>query len=614
MKKLIDKILGLAAVTALFCSCSSLEPWSEINVELPYDDYYTVTTAELTATSADGITTITEGLLEYTLGFTDPDGKDMGKLIFVAGSNITSFDGTYTVGTGNTSGTLRATSYLVSGTSKNYITSGSAVIAENGLHSLTVTVGTNKAFSFAKGSGVKAHTRAANTTCTKQYLVNHTSQTGAETYVHTLSLGAKGVGCTAGAMTDTYNGTGDYVILKFVSNKAALGAGTYTVAPAATAAAGNFIAGYTGSYGTYTWPDGSQYCTINDGTVQSTKYITGGRIEIAVADAEKETFTINGLFVFEDGTIFTTSYTGRVTPAPVTGPTKLYGIYSISQGTVMNASWQTVAGVMSYTTTVTGLDGKVVAQFAPILATGSTSLAGSFTVKEYAQEAGTSMSNGTDLTAYGMGIIGSYVVINGTTYLISGTAANVITITAVGTGYRFTGSNIAVKDLSGNESTVDIDVTACAATTAYTSVASASTSSTAAPYTYSVKLLTDGLSAVYNPATYTYTYTGSGSVVSMDFLCSTASLEAGTYTMTTFTNTGEAGKFIAGYDSILLGWGFSLGIWGTTLTPVTGGAAGAVTAISDGQITVGLTGSTYTIKAVLLSESEVYGVAFTGTL
>ena len=110
-------------------------------------------------------------------------------------------------------------------------------------------------------------------------------------------------------------------------------------------------------------------------------------------------------------------------------------------GAVTDATWTPVAGLEKHTMTLVDNGGAVVAGFELVVAEGG-SLAGDYTCISYPSEA-YKMGNGYDLSAWGMGIGGSYYFKDGATVLINEGETMTATLNEDGS-YTFASSGYAI--------------------------------------------------------------------------------------------------------------------------------------------------------------------------
>lgn len=453
MKEYIKYSISLILALSALPSCSKIEPWEEGGVVFPNRVHYSVKTTELIDVN-DGVSVINEELLRYDISFYDDNSVDRGTVSVIASRDADSFQGDYSVSSTVQAGSLVGGS-IISEDGTGTDLRESVVIAQNGLKSLSVTVSGQEVISFAKGAGVPEHQRDANEDCCKKYLINHSSEY-AGAYVHTLSVGAKGVTCTEGQYYDTYTGEGDYLILKFVSSSETLGEGRFTAAAMDKAVSGNFMAGKLIDSGMgFSYLDGSQFYTLKEGETYPVvaQAVTGGDLQITIQDAEKEIFTVSGTLILEDGSIFTISYNGRLTPEPA--PERDWNVWKYSVSAVYGPpAWAPVEGIKMFNVAIFDPRENLVALFTPIVNDTDDSFLGEFTVAEFAAASGL-MGNGYE---YMGNIGGSYFYDDGDLNLIN--AGSRISIVANEDGsINFKGTSVSVT-VNGATVTKDIDIKA----------------------------------------------------------------------------------------------------------------------------------------------------------
>lgn len=430
-------LLALAALG----SCSKIQPWDEKEVVYPNRVHYSVSAEEL-VDADNGVSVINSDLLRYDINFYDDNSVQRGNLSIIAPRGAESFEGDYDFSAKEQAGTLLAGS-IVGGDGSTADLKESVSLAQNGLKSLSVTASGQELISFAKGSGVPEHQRRANNDCCAKYLINHSSEYGGN-YVHSLSVGAKGITCTEGQYYDTYAGVGDYLILKFVTSSETLGEGSFTAASMDNAAPGNLMAGKLIDSGMgFSYLDGSQFYTLKEGESYPTvaQPITGGDIQITVADAEKEIFTVTGTLILEDGSIFTIAYKGRLTPEPA--PERDWNVWKYTVSAVYGPpTWAPVEGIKMFNVAVFDPRDNMIALFTPIVESSTESFLGEFTVAEYAAAAGL-MGNGYE---YMGNIGGSYFYEDDNLNLINaGSRISIVSDEDGGISFKGTGVSITVN-------------------------------------------------------------------------------------------------------------------------------------------------------------------------
>lgn len=111
---------------------------------------------------------------------------------------------------------------------------------------------------------------------------------------------------------------------------------------------------------------------------------------------------------------------------------------------------------------------------------------------------------------------------------------------------------------------------------------------------FTLKVGTDGMyTEVVNNGWYDETkIKGTGQVLSIDFYTADGTVAAGTYTACEVGGTINEGEFGIGYDVEM--WGTQM-VWGTCVTPYDSDTAGTIEKVTDGTVTVEISGDVYTI-------------------
>ena len=111
---------------------------------------------------------------------------------------------------------------------------------------------------------------------------------------------------------------------------------------------------------------------------------------------------------------------------------------------------------------------------------------------------------------------------------------------------------------------------------------------------FTLKVGTDGMyTEVVNNGWYDETkIKGTGQVLSIDFYSADGTVAAGTYTACEVGGTINEGEFGIGYDVEM--WGTQM-VWGTCVTPYDSDTAGTIEKVTDGTVTVEISGDVYTI-------------------
>ena len=100
---------------------------------------------------------------------------------------------------------------------------------------------------------------------------------------------------------------------------------------------------------------------------------------------------------------------------------------------------------------------------------------------------------------------------------------------------------------------------------------------------------------------------GTGQVLSIDFYTADGTVAAGTYTACEVGGTINEGEFGIGYDVEM--WGQKM-VWGTCVTPYESDQAGTIAKVTDGTVTVEISGDVYTITL----ESSNINAQYIGSL
>lgn len=126
---------------------------------------------------------------------------------------------------------------------------------------------------------------------------------------------------------------------------------------------------------------------------------------------------------------------------------------------------------------------------------------------------------------------------------------------------------------------------------------------------FTLKVGTDGTyTEVVNNGWYDETkIKGTGQVLTIDFYTADGTLAAGTYTACEVGGTINEGEFGIGYDVEM--WGTQM-VWGTCVTPYESDTEGTVEKVTDGTVTVEISGDVYTITL----ESSNINAQYIGSL
>ena len=126
---------------------------------------------------------------------------------------------------------------------------------------------------------------------------------------------------------------------------------------------------------------------------------------------------------------------------------------------------------------------------------------------------------------------------------------------------------------------------------------------------FTLKVGTDGMyTEVVNNGWYDETkIKGTGQVLSIDFYTADGTVAAGTYTACEVGGTINEGEFGIGYDVEM--WGQKM-VWGTCVTPYDSDTEGTIEKVTDGTVTVEISGDVYTITL----ESSNINARYIGSL
>ena len=126
---------------------------------------------------------------------------------------------------------------------------------------------------------------------------------------------------------------------------------------------------------------------------------------------------------------------------------------------------------------------------------------------------------------------------------------------------------------------------------------------------FTLKVGTDGMyTEVVNNGWYDETkIKGTGQVLSIDFYTADGTVAAGTYTACEVGGTINEGEFGIGYDVEM--WGNKM-VWGTCVTPYESDTEGTIEKVTDGRVTVEISGDVYTITL----ESSNVNARYIGSL
>lgn len=285
---------------------------------------------------------------------------------------------------------------------------------------------------------------------------------------------------------------------------------------------------------------------------------------------------------------------------------------TVAQDCTLEDGQTLVEDVESHTIVLKDSEGAVKGQIKLIRSVGTTDLAGTYTVKEYAHEDLTA-GNGFDLGAmFGMDpgalVIGSYYIgEEGAIVLVQ--PGETITVSKDGDVYTFEGSTDWVlkgKLVEDTPGPGPDPQPGDAEEVTFTKFLSLSSYVGMGVNLAGINLATSDIT--YTPADwaagiYTDSYGGSGKMLKLEYYTTDGTLAPGTYKACAVGGTVGEGEFGIGYDGQ---WGAS----GTTLYTITDGKPDAGKYITDGTLTVSVSGEIYTIEL----ESTLLKAKFVGRL
>ena len=447
-------------------------------------------------------------------------------------------------------------------------------------------------------------------------LLSATSNVASGTNSLTINMGTDGLSSTTDPTTwqTVWEGEGNYLALDIYSEDGYLHEGTYTAC--ATGGAinpGEFGIGWDPgdlwgigmvfeNWGTCWWDVANGAATINQKVTEGTVTVTrkGSKWVIELVSGEGKSM----LWTKFEGAIDALTPQGSSTPAPeYTMTDKVEAVY--------DASYAVVAGVEKHLVTLTKGE-ETAAIFELITAEGGV-IEGIFTSQEYASAAGL-MGNGYSFPDWGVEG-GSRYWVNGEMVLIN--PGETVEVAKLADGlYSFTGSTgyefvAATADYVGGGDEPESDYTEFSKLLIYqpNQETDANYQPTGRYTSLTLKMGTEGMyTEVVNNGYYDETkIKGNGQVLSIDFYTADGTLAAGTYEACAEGGVVGEGEFGIGYDVEM--WGMQM-VWGTCVTPYENDAEGAIQKITDGTITVEVSGDVYTITL----ESSAVNARYVGAL
>ncbi len=411
-----------------------------------------------------------------------------------------------------------------------------------------------------------------------------------------------------------WHGEGNYLSIDLYSADGYLHEGTYTAnTVGGEVSEGQFGIGYDTTvdwgfgpmemkdWGTCWWTVGNGVATaqkVLEGTMTVTKKGSKWIIELISGEGK------GMIWAKFEGAIEALTPQGSSTPAPeYTMTEKVEAVY--------DASYAVVAGVEKHIVTLT--KGEETAAVFELITNEGGVIEGTFTSQEYAAAAGL-MGNGYSFPDWGVEggsrywVNGELVLINpGETVEIAKLAEGLYSFTG-STGYEFVA---ATADYVGGGDEPESDYTEFSKLLIYqpNQETDANYQPTGRYTSLTLKMGTEGMyTEVVNNGYYDETkIKGNGQVLSIDFYTADGTLAAGTYEACAEGGVVGEGEFGIGYDVEM--WGMQM-VWGTCVTPYENDAEGAIQKITDGTITVEVSGDVYTITL----ESSAVNARYVGTL
>ena len=436
--------------------------------------------------------------------------------------------------------------------------------------------------------------------------------------VSTISMSLAQDGISSEMDMSTYqtiwHGEGNYLSIDLYSADGYLHEGTYTAnTVGGEVSEGQFGIGYDTTvdwgfgpmemkdWGTCWWTVGNGVATaqkVLEGTMTVTKKGSKWVIELISGEGK------GMIWAKFEGAIEALTPEGSSAPAPeYTMTDKVEAVY--------DASYAVVAGVEKHLVTLTKGE-ETAAIFELITAEGGV-IEGTFTSQEYASAAGL-MGNGYSFPDWGVEG-GSRYWVNGEMVLIN--PGETVEVAKLADGlYSFTGSTgyefvAATADYVGGGDEPESDYTEFSKLLIYqpNQETDANYQPTGRYTSLTLKMGTEGMyTEVVNNGYYDETkIKGNGQVLSIDFYTADGTLAAGTYEACAEGGVVGEGEFGIGYDVEM--WGMQM-VWGTCVTPYENDAEGAIQKITDGTITVEVSGDVYTITL----ESSAVNARYVGTL
>ena len=372
--------------------------------------------------------------------------------------------------------------------------------------------------------------------------------------------------------------------LKMVSDKYFLADGSYTPAPADQAKKNTYIVG-------------------NGGTTFNNIPVETGSIKVTQGEG---TYSFAGILWLADESVIEVKSTVALVYEADPEPVKPLNMSDVVTP-VADATGAPVAGVEKHNITLT--EGEATVAIFELLTAEGADIAGTYTCQEYASAAGL-MGNGYSFPDWGIEG-GSRYWVDGQLVLIN--AGETLEVTKVSEGvYKFVGSTgYEFTATAGNGGAPESDYTEFSKLLIYqpNQETDANYQPTGRYTSLTLKMGTEGMyTEVVNNGYFDETkIKGNGQVLSIDFYTADGTLAAGTYEACAEGGVVGEGEFGIGYDVEM--WGQQM-VWGTCVTPYENDAEGAIQKITDGTITVEVSGDVYTITL----ESSAVNARYVGPM
>ena len=130
-----------------------------------------------------------------------------------------------------------------------------------------------------------------------------------------------------------------------------------------------------------------------------------------------------------------------------------------------------------------------------------------------------------------------------------------------------------------------------------------------------INLATDGVTATYNPATWSNEFSGTGNYLALDIYSADGYLHEGTYTACAVGGAINEGEFGIGWDpGDLWGIGMVFENWGTCWWDVNNGAVSVNQKVTEGTVTVTRKGSKWVIELISGTGKSMLWTKFEGAI